>query len=712
MHRLFLCGAAFAALLALPAAAQQAPKTDTVADVTVTGQRAAVVASIDRKTYRVSADLAGATGSISDVLRNLPSVEVDVEGNLSIRGDGDVQILIDGKRSAQYSSGRSLQQMVAATAESIEVMTNPSAEFAPDGTGGIINIITKVARRPGRTGSVQASIGTFGKARLAVQSSVTKDRLTVNMNAGLTRDASEQLYDRQFTAIDPILGQRTDTVSASRSVRRGVGFNASTSANYQLTPRDRLNGSLYINLGSFDIAAAADETRIDGAGAVIRDFDLAGRDEGRNGGSGVTAGWSHTFARAGEVFTLSANHSKNGGRGVNRLAYDYLFPDTDRIEDREQINSRAIDSLTASYVRPLDDGGRLSTGYEYRRDIIPNVIVGMLIDAAGNETNLANVTNDFRYVEANHQAYATWQRPFGKLTVLGGARVELALLEYDQKVGAIAGETEYADIHPSLHLQYALSEGQTLTASYSHRVQRPQAGQLNPFMVVNNEFSASSGNPALRPQETHSLEAGWAWTGSGGRNAAATLYYRENYNTIGEVSRFLTPVLILNTLENQGTSRSGGVELTRGGRAGSTIVYRLTASGSYNAFQRSTLAGGDRVETFRHGLRATVDWRPTEKDLVQLTGTYSGGGPTPQGYAPKRMGLNAGYQRKIRSDLLFVATVSDLFDSGASRNYTVSPSLTGVSITRMQGRLFSLGFTRALGGRQAADGQFTYEVGP
>ena len=161
------------------------------ADIVVSAERAASRSSIDRKTYDVSRDLQSVSGSVSDILRDLPSVDVDAQGNVSVRGDNNVQILIDGKPSTLVSAANRadyLQQLPADSIERIEVITNPSAQYKPDGSAGLINIVTKKNRKPGRSGSAQASVGTDGRFNLGVTQGYHSGPLSLNGSLNLRQD--------------------------------------------------------------------------------------------------------------------------------------------------------------------------------------------------------------------------------------------------------------------------------------------------------------------------------------------------------------------------------------------------------------------------------------------------------------------------------------------------------------------------------------------
>jgi outer membrane receptor for ferrienterochelin and colicin len=234
------------AVPAKPAAQAPAKPADAptaVEGVTVTSDSTAMRTSIDRRSYSVANDLSAKTGSIADALRNIPSVEVDVQGNVSLRGDPNVTIMIDGKPSSMFNGdgkADALQQMPADQIDRVEVMTNPSAAYRPDGTAGIINLITKQTRKPGATGSVKLNVGPDGRYNTGVSGNRVKGKLT------LSGDASYR-YDRQrFRSTD----ERENPVTGSQTVQDGAFQNAGGAlslrggADYNLTPKDRLSGEI------------------------------------------------------------------------------------------------------------------------------------------------------------------------------------------------------------------------------------------------------------------------------------------------------------------------------------------------------------------------------------------------------------------------------------------------------------------------------------
>jgi outer membrane receptor protein involved in Fe transport len=702
---------AFAQGEAKARSAAKEPET-AVSDVAVTAERQAVTTSIDRKSYNVARDLQSTSGSVADVLRNLPSVDVDVDGNVSLRGQS-VEILVDGKPSAMFAGqlrNTTLQQLPANTLENIEVMTNPSAEFRPDGSGGIINLVTKKPVKIGKSGSLQGSVGSYGRGQVAATGAVNRGKATWTANLGARINPQRQTSEAIETRMNPISGQSTDSVSASSQAATVRNLNAGLSLDYELGARDRVTVSANLAGGDGEIDGLNTGVRRNAAGTVIEDLTLrpAGDVEFRT--AQLSTIWRRTFSEPGRLLTFNGRYGEGHSENAMRLAYDYTTGPADRTELRRQSLDSANLNLSANYTLPLPGSAVFKAGYEFQREGGTLELASSATDpATGVTTPQVDISNVFALTHANHQAFVTYQRPFGKLSVLGGLRLEESRLAYDQRTTAIAGESNYFEVHPSLHLQYAATETQKLTLSYSHRVQRPSYEALNPFVVYYDDYNASSGNPLLRPTETHSFEAGWQWVAPKA-TLGATAFYRQNYNVIGPVSRYLTPTVLLNTYENQGDSASAGVDLSATGRLWTKVSYNLGATVFHNEIQRSSLAGGGTKSAVSYAAKGNIDYRATDKDLLQLRLNYSGKTLTSQGYRKAFGSVDLGYQRKIRPDLIVTATANDLFESVKFSTVTDTPSLQGVSTSHPIGRTFSLGISKQFGGRPVREGQFDYST--
>lgn len=709
-----LSNAAFAQSASQPAPTAQSEAAEAVSDIVVTGERPAVKSAIDRKIYRTSGDVTAANGSIADFLRNLPSVDVDVEGKVSLRGDANVQILVDGKPSAQFSGSnraQALQQLAAGMAESVEVMPNPSAEYGPDGTAGIINIVMKKTAKPGQSGSVQLGASSTGGGYANGQLARRNGPFNLTTSFGARRESFRQFSGASITRVDPATSAHTDVREGGRQGYAVAIFNASAGLDYDATARDRLSvsGSIFANDGR--ARSIGSQLRTSENGQTLSAISTAANEPYTYALWQFSADWRHSFTTPGRSLSLSGRLSGSRESRTAQTDYVALTGSQSRGEERRTRAHQAGRTLLLNYVHPLANGGSLKTGYEFRADSSDADLVGRLQDAAGTRMAMPGVTNHFLFRQSNHQLFATWQQPLGKLTALAGLRLERAAIEYEQVSGNLSGSNAYFDIHPSAHLQYATNEDQKFTFSYSHRVSRPSAFQLNPFVRAVDEFNAIAGNPYLRPTESHSVEMNWERQ-EGRTTIGSSIFWRQAYNSIGEVDRFLRPGLVLHTYENQGGAASGGLELDVTGKFGSGISYHLNGNLAYNQLQRTSTAGGQKRGALAHIIKANVDYRPTSEDQLQVSGSYAGRQLTSQGYRLPVGGINLGYRRKLGSDMTLTATVSDIFGSRRRVHIADTPAIFGRSEVTGYGRVFMLGLTRQFGGRSTRDSQFDYVSGP
>lgn len=663
------------------------PDAPAVEGVVVTAQKPAGATSIDRKTYFVAHDLQATSGSVGDVLRNLPSVEVDVLGNISLRGDANVQVLIDGKPSTMMSAanrGAILQQMPADIIESIEVITNPSAQFKPDGTAGIINIVTKKNRKSGRSGTAQVSYGSEGRYSLGATAAYNTGHLNLFGAATLRHETRKRTTTdhrlRRDAAAGGVAASDQDIVSTQQRDFKiaSVGFD------YDLDPKSRINGGYSynrraetLNLGERDVAAAT-------SGAVVRDYDRLGAGRGRETSTQASAGYHHSFDDKGE-FTLDLQRGET--REDRRRVYANRFrtpsgPVT--IDELVPRADEATNELTAEYSRLLPGGAKLKLGYDLERDRDDYDNYGGTIVGDAHTADPAQ-TNRFIYRQTIHALYGTYERPAGDWTVLAGLRLEETLIDTNQITSNLKNSSDYPRLYPTLHVERALGEDRKVRFSYSHRVARPDPEDLNPYPIVLDAFSYRAGNPALMPQETHSLEASYE-TQARGATLAATLYGRRSHNGITDVSRYVSPTVLLTTKENLGRSTSAGLEVSANGKAAGVLAYTLSANLFHNTVDAGNLGLTQTRSGLGYTLKASFDYTAGPRDLLQLSASYSGRRLNAQGYRLPAGAVNLGYRHKLSDDLSAVFTISDLFDTQRDRTLIDTASLYDRYERRQLGR--------------------------
>ena len=710
MHIGLVLGA-LAAVQAASAPAPQPPqaalpeKAAGVSAVVVTAEAPPVRTAIDRRSYSVSADLSAQSGAIADALRNIPSVEVDVQGNVSLRGDPSVTILIDGKPSSLFNGegrGQALQQMPADRIDRVEVMTNPSAEFRGDGTGGVINLITKKAKGTGRTSSLRLTAGDPGRGGISGNMGYNGGKLSASGDLNYRRDPADQVeYEhRQQANLDSETQGKTEFDFESLT---GQG-----SVDYDLSDTLHLGGEARLGRYDFAVDTLSDTAREDGTGTPTQAYQRTltvrqRRDNGMVGGNlrKRLGGDGHELTFKLSYDVTDDNRTRTGHTVATLPAASSAF-------DQQQLgyDVRQTD-LKGDYVRPMGEGRTLKLGFDLQFDdngYVNQGFRGAALDALAPDPLL---TNQFLYEQTLSQAYVTYERPLGELTVLAGLRYEKSQL--DLASTGRRDENDNTDLLPSLHLSYPLNDRQKLTASYSERLQRPGPFDLNPVPFLLDPLNYRIGNPNLKPQETQSFELGWQYR-KAPLLAMATLYYRQNDKVMSDVVTDIGGGVFVTTKANVAQTRNGGLELVLNGKLNKTLTYNLSSNLFWAELDGSNLGfPGTRSATTVSG-RASLSWQATPKDLIQINGFVSGKRLTAQGYALPSTGIDLGYRRKIDDRLSLVVTVQDVLGLYRDKQVIDTPALKSLVVRDVDARQLRVSLAWTFGtGKSRKDAGFDFQ---
>jgi outer membrane receptor protein involved in Fe transport len=707
---------------ASPVAAQTAaPKTlpakatpSSVEGIVVTAERPQTQSLVDRTVYTVNADLQATAGSAAEVLNNLPSVNVDADGALSLRGDPNVTVLVDGKPSAQFSGatrGLSLLQFPANEIDRIEVMANPPAQYRAEGSGGVINIITKKTRRDGFSGSAQASVGDYGRYVLGLNGSYNIGRLKASGGIGLRHDVKERLTSSDRVEVDPATGapveshQRIDEHfhRLMPSVKGGLDyeFNDRQSAGLSFSHRE-LTGNRY-----FDQNNASGAPGQAPSGLSSRHSD--GHEWSMDGAEGLH--FDQKLWRPGETLSLALQRSVTRER--ERYAYrnGVTLPAGPPTFDDLHLSLDLIKTeLSADYDLPMAHDREVKLGYDLEDDRNAFDNVGDTLASAGGPATInPAVTNHFRYRQQVNAAYGQYETPLGPWRLQAGLRVEATHVATLQITGALAGGRDDVAAYPSLHLDRSLGDDGKLTASASRRVTRPDPEALNPFADHQDIHNLRAGNPDLRPQDTWSYELGYLYSGVR-LNYGATAYYRRDKNSVTDVIRPISADVVLATKMNLPLSQSGGVVFTAGGKLGSRLSYNLSGDLFAAEIDATALGATGTKSTTGLNLKASLDYRPTAKDTAQISVSRTDKRLTPQGEISAINLVNLGYRRQIRPDLAAVVTVTDLFDGQRQQRLISTPQLRDDFLRHQLGRVAFVGVVYTFGApAKAKPSNFEYE---
>ncbi len=701
---------------------QQAQQEEPAAveEVVVRAQSDGVRTSIDSVSNSLANDLQATTGSLADALRNVPSVDVAPQGNVSLRGNSSVTILVDGRPSGiLQGEGRAqaLLQLPADQYARIEVMTNPSAAYSPEGGGGVINLITKpTAPRPGvqTTGSFRVNVGDNGRWNTGVSGSYQKDRLTVSGDLSYRADNVEYSFPTTREFLDAA-GNVTSTISSRQdSDNDQTGGFGRASVDYKLTDKTSITGELRAMRFDIDPNVHSFYKILDGNNQLTREYDIANSGAIMIRNIGVTGRVVHRF-------------DTDGHEWSNELRYDEMTNDTDfgmvtrnTLPVSANVYERTIRNqdtgtlgFTSAYTRPLADGEKLRLGYELSRITPENDNIFRRGATEGGMVILPGLSNQFEGTQTVHALYTTYERALtDKLSVQGGLRLEQADIEVKDVTGGQTASQDYFKAYPTGHLQYQLSETQTLRASYSRRIQRPQLTQLNPFQSYVSVLHRMSGNPDLQPQETDAFEAMWQ-VRQGQSFYQATAYYRDTNKAFTDVVTELADGVLLTRPDNLGSRRDMGVELTANGRLHPTLRYNASVNVYRQEIDANNIVGGtDRDGNMVSG-RLSLNWQPTDKDFMQLTGFWQGESLMAQGTRESGGMVNLGYRRKLNDKLSLNVTGRDLFNSFTNKARYDTPAFRELTEEKINLRAFYIGLSWQLGSSpRRQPEQFDFSSGP
>ncbi|SMB91608.1 TonB-dependent receptor [Hymenobacter roseosalivarius DSM 11622] len=527
--------------------------TQQLGEVKVTGERDLVENKVDRIVYNADKDITNSGGTAADVLKKVPLLAVDLDGNVELRGSSNVRVLINNKPSTIVASSvaDALRQIPADQIKTVEVITSPSAKYDAEGTGGIINIILKKNDLAGVNGSVNVSAGTRS-SNLNTSLNARKGKVGVNANLGsfgFYNRGRGETFRRDFEGTTTIA--TLTQLSTNRTL--GGGIYGQVGADYDLTPKDAFNLSARGNLFRFSSPRTLRSEYITGAGPDIYSRDIEINNQNRN--LDLNFGYTKTLARPRQEFSALALYSVN--KGQNEYDLDQFRPELTGPDYREQSfnDSRNREAtFQADLVQPLDSTSTLELG---AKSILRQVNTNYQIEAdfdgqrnsAADFVPLPDRTNQFRYDQDVYSGYATYAFSLRKVYSFKlGSRLEHTRIGGDFFSNDTEISQRYTNFIPSLvaSRDFGKDKSQKLKLSYTRRVQRPNIYFLNPYLNTSDPRVFSSGNPNLDAELTDSYELGYS-TFIKKSNLNFSLYSRRTNNAIESVSRLVPLSTLIDT---------------------------------------------------------------------------------------------------------------------------------------------------------------------
>ena len=666
-----------------------------LAEAEIVAQRSMTEYKLDRKVINVSQDISNTGASAAQVLEKSPSVRVDIEGNVLLRGSSNFTVFIDGKPSV-LDGNEALQQIPANTIENIEIITNPSAKYDPDGTAGIINIVSKKNRLQGFSGVVDVTAGTGDKYAADVYMNYKTGKFS--FYGGV--DWNDRKYPRKGnTYRESYRNDTTDYRSSNGDqewMRNGLNFKAGV--DYYLSDKANLslggeygNGGFgwnrYSQVHDYTVPQSVDRYYLDNNEfSWKRDF------------YSLNAGYLQKFKEEGHQLKLFAFYSRRDGSQTQ----DKSETDTDNIWQPLATDPYLIRSMEAGpsqqlrietdYIKPVLSKGKIEAGYNFRlNDESEDYYLENYDYGQG-----AWVVDDLytKYTTFNrsiHAVYGIFSHEIKGFQYQVGIRGEytdreIVILNTDER--AVVDRFDY---FPSLHIAKSINESNQLMASYSRRIDRPRSYYLEPFVTYVDESTRRVGNPNLLPEYTDSYELGYLKAMSAGSFSVET-YFRDTKNKITRVTYYVPDsAYFVNTYQNLNDEKALGVE--------SSIVYDFTSwfnvnlSGTYYYYQVEDLTGesGSMRSSNNWDGRLATSFKLKTQTRFQLNFAYDSPTVTAQGEAEGSYYADFTLKQEfLKNNLSVTLKVADIFDTRKSESYRYGDSFYEYEYSKPESRVVSL----------------------
>lgn len=654
-------------------------------EVQVIGQKSQMKFEIDKKVFNVDQNIASTGGTASDVLSNIPSVEVDNEGEVSLRGSSNVTVWINGKASGLSADNRAqiLEQMPAESIEKIEVITNPSAKYSPEGTAGIINIVLKEDRKAGYYGSVQAGVDTQGGYNASGNINYSSGKLEAYASLGYRKRKREGggYTNRINTADDSYLNQTSDNSGSGGNVFTRLGLT------WHMTRKDQFSVDGFGMFGSRTNKNTINYTS-NVPGSFLSSQRFSDSDNDMNGGN-VELGYKRIINKKSNL-DVTASFNSWGMNNTSIYNQHSLYEGGDRISSYQRQKNDIRNNnweFQADYVNNLTDNSKVEAGYKgtlSRENSPVETYSGVTESSAVQDEKLYN---RFLYNQDIHALYATYSGRWNKFGYQMGLRGEYSKvntrsLGYGQDKKEVEPyKKDYFSIFPSIFLSYALPKENEIQVNYTRRISRPWGGQLNPFINITDSTNISYGNPKLSPQYSNAFELNYIknWEK---HMLSFSGYYRTTDDVIQHI-RYLDGNVMKSTPENIAKTRSAGVELVGKNKLFNfldltttvNLFYYKLDGFSYLPQGAEEPVMGSPEEDFSWNARIIANFMLPYAISLQLTGSYNAKQVIAQGYRKANYSLDAGIRKSFFDRKLSVSINGrDLLDS---RKWATVTSGTG-----------------------------------
>ena len=686
---------------------QLSTDTKTLKAVEVIGQKSQMRFEVDKKVFSVDQNISAAGGSASEALQNIPSVDVDNEGNISLRNNSNVEVWVNGKPSGLTADNRAqiLEQMPAGSIESIEVITNPSSKYSPEGSAGIINLVLKKDRQAGYYGSVSVGANTFGGVNGSANINYNSSMIDAYANAGIRYmrfNNSSDTYRESWQGGDTTILNQKNKGDMNR-----LGLFLRGGLTYHATRRDDIGLSFMGMFGSGNSNTTL--TSKDGQNALTR--ERWSQEDGTHNNWGFTLDYTHIFSKNHDL-RLSANYFQMDMDNKTDFTQNSLTRGTwlRSAQKQDGDNTHQRWEFQADYSNQISDRFKIEAGYKGNINSRKDNVYTMEGPDMEHLKPQESLNNDFTYKENIQALYGTFSGKVDNFSFQAGLRGEYMYYKTESRPWNVQSPDrtrEYWHLYPSLFLSYSLPKGNELQFNYTSRVNRPRGRQINAFRNVTDSTSISYGNPNLNPEFAHAIELNYIknWDA---HTLSASLYYRKTNDVIQQVRYFEEPVMY-STYENVTKMQNAGLELVAKNRLLKFLNLTTTVNMYYqklNGFDYTYIDNAGIGSTMHYEGENNFTWNARmmanlilpKNFSAQITGNYNAKQIVAQGERRPNYSLDAGIRKSFFSRKFSVALSGrDLLDSRARKNISWGDNFYQKSRSRWGGRSVSLTLTYMFG---------------
>ena len=693
-------------------------KTKDIQGVVITASSKPMKVELDKKTYDVKSDLTSIGGNLQDVLQNVPSVTVDTDGTVSMRGSSNVKFLINGKPSALLGiddGANALQSIPADQIDRIEVITNPSSKFEAAGTSGILNIILKKSKKVGFNGSVTGTLGYLPRTGLNANLNWKKDKLTYFLNGGGGyserggTDTTETIYKNVTAPTDPTQSSLLQQNQSSTDDGNFSNYNLTTGLIYDISDRTSVNisGTVRTMDGVDDQKLTTTERRLSQSGQ-FQEFGLR-KTDGTNHNLGFQGdlGLDHKLDDKGQNISASISLQTNKTDSYSDIIQSqnsvFLLKDSTARTSKNDTFLGKID-----YELPIGENSKIEAGY--RIDINKNVYDGW-VDSTIPNPFLPNYNNSTDYKEMFNAAYVQFKSKIGKFGYQLGLRNENShvTIDYHNQANQVIDKTKsYNDLFPSVYLSYDITDKNQFLLNYSRRIDRPRSFFMVPFSRYTNNQNIFEGNIDLDPSYVDSYELGYLMQ-TKKFTINPTLYYRHAtaddkflvYRPDERESVFFTKPINLGSRDSYGLDLNftydpvswlrfmGNLDLFGYKSTGIAYYDKLDINGNPTTGTMDFTGDGFSA---RARLSSTIKFDKTFS--FQMQGHYRGGQKTANQDRKDSYSLNLGLSKTIwNGNGTISANLQDAFNTSGMRTYSYNDDYSRFSEMRWRPRTFTISLT-------------------